>query len=41
MMVLKYKIISIASNDIDKLKETFKKNNIDFELYVDEIENTT
>ena len=29
---------TISGNNINKLKETFKKNNIDFELFVDEIE---
>ena len=28
---------SISGNDIDKLKDTFKENNIDFELFVDEV----
>ena len=38
MIILKYKTILIQfQNDIDKLKDTFKENNIDFELFVDEV----
>ena len=29
---------SISGNNIKKLKDKFKKNNIDFELFVDEVE---
>ena len=29
---------SISGNNVKKLKDTFKKNNIDFELFVDEVE---
>lgn len=29
---------SISGNDINKLKDTFKRNNIDFKLFVDEVE---